>query len=69
MSAPAVNRTACPVCGTACRTIKSKQIAPTYREVTYVCPDPRCGHVFVAAITPVRTLEPSSLHEPITKVG
>lgn len=48
----------CPHCETSCRTVKTNQVSRVYREVTYCCPE--CGCIFVAAITPVRTLAPSA---------
>lgn len=71
MKTPYSNKTMCPVCGASCGTVKTKQIAPTYRELTLVCTNPDCGHVFVGALTPVRTLEPSRLTNaaPVTKAG
>lgn len=58
------NITHCPHCGAMCRTVKSDQIGPTYREVLYDCSNPDCGHVFVATIIPVRTIFPSSTPNP-----
>ncbi len=54
------NKTQCPHCETDCKTVKTKQISRMYREVTYVCQNPKCGHIFVASVTPVRTLAPSA---------
>ena len=51
------NITRCPHCGSPCTTVKTNQISLTYREVTYLCLNDGCKHLFVAAITPVRTLE------------
>lgn len=58
------NITRCPHCEAVCKTIKTKQIAPTYREITFLCTNKDCGFLFVASITPVRTLEPSALSAP-----
>lgn len=55
--APRTNKTQCPHCQTDCLTVKTDQVSRTYREITYACPE--CGHIFVAAVTPVRTLAPS----------
>lgn len=62
------NITYCPHCGHACKTIKTNQMTPTYREITFLCTNPRCGHIFVAAVTPVRTLEPSALKRPVALI-
>lgn len=52
--------TLCPVCGTRCRTLRTDQITDNVREVTYACRDEiKCGHVFVAQISPIRTIRPS----------
>lgn len=59
-----LNTTECPHCRSHCRSVKSRQMARTYREVTYVCTNSACGYVFVASITPVRTLEPSDTPDP-----
>lgn len=71
MKTPYSNKTECPVCGAPCGSVRTKQIAPTYREITHVCTNPACGHIFVSAVTPVRTLEPSRLTDaaPVTKAG
>jgi hypothetical protein len=58
------NVTLCPHCGCRCYTLNSEQITLTYREIRYVCGKAECGHIFVAALTPVRTLVPSSLPNP-----
>ncbi len=58
------NKTVCPHCGAACKTVKTAQLTPVYREVTYVCDNPMCGCVFVASVTPIRILEPSSTPNP-----
>lgn len=62
------NKTLCPHCETACKTVKTKQITRCYREITYACPD--CGHIFVASVSPVRTLAPSEKpHEDVRIPG
>lgn len=67
-----INRTLCPHCGKACYTVKTEQLSPTCREVMYACEDTAgCGHVFVATITPARTIAPSknpnpSIHIPMS---
>lgn len=52
------NITHCPHCGSVCRTIKTKQLAPTYRELTFLCLNDACRYLFVAGLTAVRTLSP-----------
>jgi len=68
------NTTRCPHCGSICATVKTKQISPTYREVTFLCLNDECNFLFVAEITPVRTLEAPSrpnpdVHIPSTNRG
>lgn len=54
----------CPHCGSKCRNLKSRQVTPLYREITYQCLNPDCDHIFVAELTPVRSLVPSSIPNP-----
>lgn len=56
------NKTVCPHCGSPCLTVKTWQGSETYREVTYMCTN--CEFIFVAAITPIRTLAPSAKPNP-----
>lgn len=56
--------TKCPHCGAACKAVRTLQVTPTYREVTFLCSNDDCGYRFVAAITPVRTLQPSMHPDP-----
>jgi len=51
----------CPTCGGICYTLKTAQIAPSYREMTYICRNNACGHVFVVGLEVVRTIDPSAL--------
>ncbi len=59
-----LNMTRCPHCGSACKTAKTEQMTPTYREITYVCTNPDCGFVFVGGLSPVRSLEASKRPDP-----
>lgn len=65
---PGENRIPCPHCNGPCRTLKTKQIAPTYREITLMCMDDDCGHTFVASLTPVRTITPSATPNPEIRI-
>ncbi|WP_372395154.1 ogr/Delta-like zinc finger family protein [Azospirillum sp. HJ39] len=56
--------TLCPVCGTRCRTLESDQVTPLYREVHYQCRNDDCTFMFVASITPVRTIVPPKVENP-----
>ncbi len=58
------NSTKCPHCGTDCFSLRTDQITPTYREVVYKCRNDSCEHIFVAALTPVRTVIPSRIPDP-----
>ena len=57
-------RTRCPHCNELCTTRKTEQISSMYREITFVCNNSECGHVFVASVSPVRTLSPSATPDP-----
>lgn len=59
-----MNITACPHCGAKCNTVKSYQVSPLFREVTYVCTNDACKHIFVAGIEPLRTISPSMKPNP-----
>lgn len=58
------NKTVCPHCGADCRTVKTAQITPTYREVTFLCTNAGCGCLFVASVVPIRILEQSAYPNP-----
>ena len=58
------NLTHCPHCGAKCNTAKTEQMTPVYREITYVCTNDECGYVFVAALEPIRSLDPSKKPNP-----
>jgi hypothetical protein len=55
------NKASCPVCGSPCTSIRTNQLTADYREIVYRCRNGACGHVFVAALTPIRTVLPSQL--------
>lgn len=57
------NITRCPTCGETCRSLKSSQVTKQYREITYLCTDEACAHIFVAEVAVVRTLSPSKRPE------
>ena len=61
-------RTRCPHCNALCTTRKTVQITGMYREITFVCSNSECGHVFVASLTPIRTLSPSATPDPKIKL-
>ncbi len=53
------NRTRCPHCNTVCTTLRTEQLSPNYREIFYLCSNDTCSCIWVASITPVRTIAPS----------
>lgn len=58
--------TVCPDCGSKCNTLKTNQLSPLCREITYICSNDDCEHIFVAQIVPVRTISRSSRPNPET---
>ncbi|PKR55071.1 ogr/Delta-like zinc finger family protein [Thalassospira marina] len=64
MSRPFNNSYPCPHCNCGCRTVKSLQQSPLYREITFVCKNPECGHRFVVEMSPVRTITASQIPNP-----
>lgn len=68
MGHPHQTGTLCPHCASRCRTVKTRQITETYREVTYACSNQACGFIFVADVNAVRTLSPSLIPNPEIKL-
>ncbi|MBO6805768.1 ogr/Delta-like zinc finger family protein [Thalassospira sp.] len=64
MSRPYQNATHCPHCKSRCRTVKTRRITATYREVTFCCSNDDCGCIFVAEVNAVRVLSPSLIPDP-----
>ena len=62
----------CPHCGAKAFARVGGKASETYREVYYACANAlECGHVFVVAMTAIRTVHPSlmpnpAVHLPIT---
>lgn len=54
----------CPHCQAAASARTSRSMSRMYREVTYVCRNLKCGHVFVAGLEALRTLSPSAVPHP-----
>lgn len=54
----------CPHCKHAARARTSTQLSALFREVTYVCANTDCGHVFVCGLEAIRTLSPSAIPDP-----
>lgn len=61
-------KVACPHCGEKARIAKSVQITPLYKEFTCSCTNAQCGHVWVASMSPVRTLSPSATPDPAVAI-
>jgi hypothetical protein len=61
-------KTRCPHCEEICTTRKTEQISRMYREITFVCKNIECGHVFVTSLEPVRTLSPSAMPDPMIDI-
>lgn len=57
-------RAACPHCGTPSAIRSSRRITPLYSEVRFECPNPDCGHVWVASLGVLHTLYPSAAPNP-----
>ncbi|WP_419715227.1 ogr/Delta-like zinc finger family protein [Kiloniella laminariae] len=54
----------CPHCKGACLGIKTEQQTDLVREITYFCSTRECGHIFVAQLTPIRTIHRSKIPDP-----
>ena len=54
----------CPHCQSKARVGKSNQVTQLYKELRCTCTNDECGYVWVACITPVRTLSPSAAPDP-----
>lgn len=57
------NSTVCPQpgCGAKARTVKTDQVTPEFRTLTYMCTNEECKCIFVASITVDRIISPSLL--------
>jgi uncharacterized Zn finger protein len=54
----------CPHCKGRVKAAKSRAITILQKEITYMCQNPDCGHVFVAGLGVLRTLTHSSSPNP-----
>lgn len=57
-------KTNCPHCQSLAKQLRSRQVTPVYREVTYMCKNDECGHIFLAGVEIVRTIMPSKTPDP-----
>lgn len=51
----------CPHCAHSVRAVKSRTMSVMFKEITYMCQNPDCGHVFIAGLEVLRTLSLSSI--------
>ena len=51
----------CPHCAYTVRAVKSRMMSAMFKEITYMCQNPDCGHVFVAGLEVLRTLSLSAM--------
>lgn len=51
----------CPHCSSTVRAVKSRVMSPLFKEITYMCRNSDCGHVFVAGLEVLRTLSLSAV--------
>jgi len=51
----------CPHCRTRANARSSRELSVTFREITFMCMNPECGHTFIANIEFARTLSPSAM--------
>lgn len=62
----------CPHCQHPVKAAKSRAMSNMMKEITYMCQNPDCGHVFVASLEVMRTLSLSAtpnseVHIPISQ--
>ena len=50
----------CPHCEGSVLARKSRTLSPLFKEITYMCQKPECGHTFVAGLEILRTLSLSA---------
>lgn len=53
-----------PGCGATAKTIKTRPITETYKEITYQCTNGDCEQVFVCGLEHVRVISPTKLMPP-----
>ncbi|MDZ5456980.1 ogr/Delta-like zinc finger family protein [Azohydromonas lata] len=51
----------CPHCGCRSTGRNNRYLSPLLMELTFVCNNLQCGHIYVAQIEAVRSLSPSSI--------
>ena len=45
-----ISRMACPHCEGVVHAVKTRPLSRLFKEITYMCRNPDCGHVFVAGL-------------------
>lgn len=58
----------CPHCHSPVKAAKSRTMSDMMKEITYMCQNPDCGHVFVASLEVLRTLSLSSMPNPEIRI-
>ena len=58
----------CPHCSYTVRAVKSRMMSAMFKEITYMCQNPDCGHVFVAGLEVLRTLSLSAMPKPDIRI-
>ncbi|OEZ98781.1 ogr/Delta-like zinc finger family protein [Duganella phyllosphaerae] len=58
----------CPHCDYTVRAVKSRTMSAMFKEITYMCQNPECGHVFVAGLEVLRTLSLSAVPKPDVRI-
>lgn len=59
----------CPHCQSRVRAEKSRTMNILMKEITYMCQNPDCGHVFVASLEVLRTLSLSATPNPQIRIN
>jgi hypothetical protein len=58
----------CAHCKSRVRACKSRPVTATYKEITYMCQNPDCGHVFVACLEVLRTISLSAMPDAEVRI-
>lgn len=58
----------CPHCRHHVRAAKSRSMSELMKEITYMCQNPECGHIFVASLEVLRTLSISAIPNPNVRI-
>ena len=51
----------CPHCLSRVRATKSRTMSNMFKEITYMCQNDECGHVFIAGLEVLRTVSLSAI--------